>query len=592
MVTDVEPKRALALGLILATLVAYVSVLECDFVNLDDPKYVTANAHVRAGLSAGSVRWALVSTDASLWHPVTWLSHMMDVELYGLNPAGHHFTNLILHLANVVLLFLVLDRVTGAVWPSAMVAGLFGLHPLRVESVAWVAERKDLLSVFFALLTVWAYARYVERPGVARFVVVGLCLALALMSKPMLVTLPFVLLLLDYWPLRRLGLPPERDGAARRAAALLAEKAPLLALSAAASAIAVLAVGGHVTVGHLEPFPAGTRVANALVSYAKYLGTTLWPSGLAAFYPYPSAFATVEVLGATVALCGASALALATARSRPYLVVGWFWFLGTLVPVVGLVQAGSQAMADRFTYFPHIGFLVALAWGLYETARRRRSLARPLAACTVLVLGALGFCTYRQVQHWRDSKTLFTRALEVTTGNWLAYNNLGDALVKEGRLAEAAACFEESLRLLHANPDAHYNLGVVRAGQGRVAEAAVHYRAALHFDPTSANAHNNLGLVLLAEGRAEEAARELAETLRLRADAVAHFNLGLALTTLRQVDRAAQHFEAAVALMPRFAEAHYHLARSLAHQGRHDDADRHHSLALQIRPDLASVEPR
>ena len=560
---EAADRRTLPIAVLLAltTLLAYWPVVQCGYLNLDDDLYVTANPAVWGGLTLAGARWAFTTTHAGFWHPLTWLSHMLDVELWGPGPTGPHATNLLLHVANVVLLLLLLVRSTGALWPSAAVAALFALHPLRVESVAWVAERKDLLCGLFALTTIWAYVRYAERPRPGRYALVALSLALGLMAKPMLVTLPLVLLLLDRWPLRR--------GTSLR---LVVEKIPLLGLAASAAVAHMLTAQRAGAIGHLARFPLEARLANALVSYARYLGKTVWPSGLAVFYPYPSEWPVWQVAGAAVLLMGVTILALVQMRRRPYLLVGWLWFLGMLFPVSGVVQAGSQAMADRFTYLPLIGLFATAAWGGQDLLARWPVRPPALAACAVALLLALGCSTWWQVGYWHDSTRLFTHALEVTSGNWLAHNNLGDALAREGKLEEATQHFAESVRLEPSNPDAHYNLGVVLHRQGRPAEAIEHYRDALRLAPNYPNAHNNLGVALLDGGEVEQAIDELQQAFLLRQDAGTHFNLGLALATRGRTDEAIEHYREAVRLKPDFGAARQHLADALALQPKADEA--------------------
>ena len=550
----------LAALLALATAAAYWPVLHCGYLNLDDDLYVTANPAVRGGLTLAGVHWAFTATHAALWHPLTWLSHMLDVELWGSNPAGHHATNLFLHVVNTVLLLLVLVRLTRARWRSAVVAALFALHPLHVESVAWVAERKDLLSALFAFLAVGAYGRYAERPGPGRYAAVALALALGLMAKPMLVTLPFVLLLLDVWPLGR-GM----------SARLVLEKVPLLVLAAGAGVMELIAAGRSGAVGHLDRFPVAARLANAAVSYARYLGKTVWPTDLAVFYPYPSAWPAWDLAGAAFLLLATTAFAL---RRRSYLLVGWLWFLVTLVPVIGIVQAGSQAMADRFVYVPLVGPFLVVAWGAHDLLRRWPIRPPLIAAGAAALLGALGCLTWSQVHYWQNSVALFTHALEVTSDNWLAHNNLGDALARQGRLDEATLHFSASVALEPSNPDAYYNLGVVLQRKGRAEEAIAPYRAALLLKPEYPNLHNNLGLALLATGDVGGAVGELEQGVRLRPDAVAHFNLGLALARGGQADEAIAHYREALRSKPDFAEAARELAVALAAREKPEEAKR------------------
>jgi tetratricopeptide (TPR) repeat protein len=570
---------------------AYSAVVRCDFVNYDDPQYVTANGAVRAGLTIAGVRWAVTATDFVLWHPVTWVSHMLDVELYGLNPAGHHVTSVGLHLANVLLVFVVLVRLTGKTLPSLLVAALFGLHPLHVESVAWVSERKDVLSLFFALLGLWAYARYAERPAAGRMAAVAVCLAFALMAKPMLVTFPFLLLLLDYWPLRRFRHDSsDRPASTRIAQRLVVEKLPLLALSAAAMVATLATAGRGAAIGEAEMFPLGLRLENAVNSVAGYVVQTAWPQNLAVFYPYPRAFPWWRILTAGTLLAATTAAAFRMRRRRPHLLVGWLWFLGTLVPVIGIVQTGSQAMADRYTYLPHVGLFVAVAWSAREFAVRSRIHARVTAGLAAAMLVALGAATYRQTLVWADSVTLFEHALAVTDDNWLAHNNLGDALAKEGRLEAAASHFESALRLFAAYPSAHYNLAVARTRMGQTDAAIPHYREALRLDPRNLNARNNLGMALFQTGAVGEAVRELTEVVRVRPDPGARANLALALGKAGRHAEAAEQLRLVLAAMPQFAEGHYLLAEALSALNERGQAEEHYAKARELKPELARTQ--
>ncbi len=583
-------KLRVGLFLVVATLAAYWPLMRCGFVSLDDDVYVTANPHVRAGLTMDGIWWAFTTTHGSLWHPLTWLSHMLDVQLYGLNPVGHHLTNLYLHIANSILVFLILRRLSGAFWRSVAVGVLFALHPLRVESVAWVAERKDVLSMFFALLTIRAYVGYARHPSLARYGLVVLWCALGLLSKPMLVTLPFVLLLLDYWPLGRLRLDTGADAGRReRPARLVAEKIPLLVMAGGTSAVAFLVAARTGAVGRLDNLPMVARIANALVAYPRYIAMMLWPRSLAVFYPLAHSWSVWQLGGAALVLVGGCTVAIALRHSAPYAIVGWLWFVGALVPVIGLVQAGSQAMADRFSYFPLIGLFVVAAWTGHDVLRRW-PLPRPvLVAGAALLVGALGCSTFNQVTYWQSSTALFDHALAVTQGNWLAHNNLGDVLLRKGNVEEATAHFRESLRIEPDDPRARFNLGVALGIQHRTEEAIEQYEEALRLDPIDARTHNNLGLALLASGRIEEATGELRQATRLSPDAATHYNLGLALARGGRLDEAIEHYGEAVRLRPDFAEAHYGLGMVLARAGRLDEASVHSTEAVRLKPELAEA---
>lgn len=493
----------LAPGLALLTLLTFLPALDNGFVAYDDDLYVTANPGVQQGITAAGLRWALAAVVAENWHPVTLASHMLDAELFGLDPRGHHLTSLVLHAANVLLLFSFLRRTTGASWRSAAAAALFAVHPTRVESVAWVAERKDVLSGLFFFLCLLAYARYAERPSLPRYLAVVAALALGLAAKPMLVTLPFVLLLLDLWPLGRF-----RPGRLRP---LLLEKLPLLALSAAASAATLVAQRGALA----EALPLGQRLANALVAYATYLGKILLPRDLAVFYPMPPALPTWKVAGAALLLAVLTAAALQLGRRATYLPVGWFWFLGMLVPVIGLVQVGSQSMADRYTYLPAVGLFLIAAWGLPDALPRRKA-ARPiLTTATLAAILVLALAARAQTVHWRNTITLFHHAAAVTEGNYVAHLNLAEALREAGRREEALEHYRAAIAARPRLPRAYAALGGALRSWGHPAEALPPLRTALELDPTDARTHATLAMALDDLDRTEEAIAALRRALEL-----------------------------------------------------------------------------
>jgi Flp pilus assembly protein TadD len=549
-----------------------------EFLNLDDPLYVSRNPQVQAGLTPGGVAWAFTTYHADNWHPLTWLSLELDGQFYGLHPAGYHLTNVLLHVAAVLLLFAVLRSLTGAVWRSAVVAALFGLHPLRVESVAWIAERKDVLGAFFWMLTLAAYARYAGRPHWSRYLPVVLVFALGLMAKSMLVTLPCVLLLLDAWPLGRLGSTP------RSWLPLVLEKLPLLFLAAGACVLTLRAQGKLVM--PLERYPFAVRLENALVSYVRYLAKAAWPSGLALQYPHPGdTLSPAEVGGAALLLAAATTAALRWRRPGPYLPVGWFWYVGTLVPVIGLVQVATQALADRYTYIPLVGIFLALTWGAADLAARWRCqrLAALVAGAAVVALAVL---TWGQVHYWRDSRTLWAHTLEVTgDGNALAHNGLGVACLKAGRLDEAAHEFTAALRLRPAYADAHYNLGVVWLRRQDPAEAAPCFEAALRCDPNHLRALKSLGLALLVGGRGEEA-----EGYFTRAwdadpqDPAVSYGLGRCREREGRLDEAAADYRRAAALAPAEPLYRCQVAWVLRRQGQEDESRREYRRSLELDP--------
>ena len=476
----------ICLLLVIVTFAVYWQVRNFTFVNYDDSQYVTENQYVQAGLNYESIIWAFSSNHAANWHPLTWLSHMLDIQLYGMNPGAHHQTNLIFHIANALLLFFVLRKMTGSLWQSSVVAALFALHPLHVESVAWVAERKDVLSAFFWMLTMFSYARYAERPGINRYLPVVGFFILGLMAKPMLVTLPFVLLLLDYWPLRRMQFNPpadDRHSLQQRSPGLLLfwEKIPLFILALASSVVSFLAQKSGGALGSMEIYPLTTRVANAIVAYVKYIGKMIWPANLAVFYPHSGSLPAWQVIGAGVLLGFITFVAIRSFRQHPWFVVGWLWFLGTLVPVIGLVQVGLQAMADRYTYIPLIGLFIIVAWGVPQLMVRWRHKDKLLASTTVALFIILSVTSGLQLRHWKNSMTLFKHALDVTDNNYLAHNAFGNVLKEQGKINDNDAMRHYSMALEirsdYAAP--HYNIGHTLATQGKHQDAIDHFQKAI-----------------------------------------------------------------------------------------------------------------
>jgi tetratricopeptide (TPR) repeat protein len=542
----------LGAGLLLLTLAAYWRVGALGFVSLDDPQYVSANPVVLRGLSAEGLRYAFTTTDLGNWHPLTWLSHMLVVELWGVEPGAHHVANLVLHLGCVALLFWFAWRTTRALWAAALAAGVFGVHPLHVESVAWVAERKDVLSTLFWLLAMLAHVRWAETGRRRWYGATAAALALGLMSKPMLVTLPLVLLLLDAWPLRRWRGTASSGGAT--GGRLVIEKLPLLALSVTAGAITLWAQSAAGAMGALESPSLGLRLTNALRSTGIYLLQTLWPTQTAVFYPYPNEVPGLQVALAAVAIAGLTVLALALRRRTPCWAFGWLWFLLTLAPVLGIVQVGAQAHADRYVYVPHIGLLLGVAFGL---ERLTAGLRRVRAVRFFLALGLLagGFeATRLQVEVWRDDRRLFEHAIEVTGGSYLAHDYLGRALQAEGRLDEAIAQYRASIRLHPRFASAHVNLGNALEASGDSAGALESYRQATQHAPELAEAWVNLGAALGRAARYEEAATALARALELApGDPAAHMNAALNDLLRGHGAGATEHFREAVRLQPELA---------------------------------------
>jgi tetratricopeptide (TPR) repeat protein len=601
----------ICLLLIAATAAVYGQVIRFDFVSWDDPIYVTENVHVRRGLTTDGLVWAFTTAHGGNWHPLTGLSHMLDCQLYGVNPVGHHLTNIVLHILNALLLFGVLRVMTRAVFPSAFVAALFALHPLHVESVAWVSERKDVLSTLLGLLSMWAYVAYARRAGLGRYLLTALFLALGLMAKPMLVTLPLVFLLLDYWPLDRLRVGPEVGADDREATEsstaprlayprrsighLLLEKIPLAALSAISSAVTFTVQRSQGSMQPADVVPIQLRVANALVSYVWYIGKTIWPSSLSVLYPHPNLaggtpWAAWQVAGAAVLLLVISVLMIRVTRRR-YAIVGWLWYLGTLVPVIGLVQVGYQAAADRYTYVPLIGLFIIAAWGgadLVASWQRRHPLVRPaMALAAAVVVAAAMACTWSQARYWRDAVTLYEHALEVAPRHPLMHNNLGFVLRSQGKLDRAIRHYRQALEVDPNFALAHNNLGNALHSQGKLDEAIRHYRRALQADPDLALAHNNMGYALQSRGKLDEAIRHYRRALQADPDlALAHNNLGFALRSQGMLDEAIRHYRRALQADPDFALAHNNLGFVLQSQGMLDEAIRHYRHALRVEPNF------
>jgi len=590
------PEVLISLFLITATLAVFWSVKNFDFLTLDDEEYVTENPHVQVGLTAKGVLWAFTTMHASNWHPLTWLSHMLDGVLYGLSPGGHHLTNLLFHITSTLLLFWLFKRMTGGLWRSGWVALLFALHPLHVESVAWVSERKDVLSTFLWMLTMWTYVAYANRPSQGRYGLVFLSFALGLLSKPMLVTLPFVLLLVDYWPLRRFPTEPAKNlydsqsKTSLRSVAfhLIWEKVPFFVLVAVSSVLTLVAQRG--AIASLEVIPLGTRIANALISYVCYIGKTIWPSGLAVQYPYSSQFPMWEVAGAALILVGVSVWVIWEGRRRPYLGMGWSWYLGTLIPVIGLVQVGAQAMADRYTYVPLIGLFIMMVWGISDLLAGWRYQRALLSASALLLITVLTFLTRTQLQYWSNSVTLFKRSLNVTVDNYLSHNSYGVVLARKGKNEEAITHFTEALKLRPNFAKAHNGLGVALSRQANYQEAILHYNEALRIKKDYAEAYNNLGVALARQGKVQEAFIHYKEALRIMPLSVdAHYNIGNLFGLQGNYQEAIYHFTEILKIKPNDVEVHYNIGVALAEQGKNEEAITHFTEALRLKPNFSEA---
>ncbi|HEX3798193.1 MAG TPA: tetratricopeptide repeat protein [Verrucomicrobiae bacterium] len=594
----------------LSTLVLYLPALRHSFVEYDDQQYVTENPHVQAGLTWSGVKWAF-GFHASNWHPLTWLSHMLDCQIYGGNAGGHHLTNVLLHAASTLFLFLALNRLTGKLWRAAAVAALFAWHPLHVESVAWIAERKDVLCGFFWMLTLYAYVIYLEKKSVFRYVMVVVMFVLALMAKPMAVTLPFVLLLIDVWKDQLAGVRSELNAERRvRSAELgdwgwwswvVVEKMPLFLLSVVgcwltmgAQRDAIVSTGG---------LPIGERVAHTALAYWHYLIATFWPWPMAVYYPYdagrsfvPAIVAGMGLVGITVLIClavmknGARGYARPLGKSKAYLLVGWLWFLGTLVPVIGLVQVGDQAWADRYTYLPLVGIFIAVVWGIGEFSAQCgvRSAKWGIAA---LVGAGMMVATSVQLTYWRNTTALFEHAYKVTHQNYMALTVLGSVLASEGKLDAAIADYRQAIKYKPGFPEAYFFLGNALEQQGHTEEAIADYRVALWFKPVTEQAHIFLGMILGKQNKYDEAAVEYSAALAANSDsAIAHNNLARILHTQGKLDEAIEHYLAALAIDPKLTLAQNNLGILLLQKGRTDEGVQHLREALRLKPGDAETE--
>jgi tetratricopeptide (TPR) repeat protein len=589
-----QPWRTFAVSvfLVCAVWAVFGQTRRFDFVNFDDPIYVYESSAITHGLSLASIKWAFTHRHADNWHPMTTVSHMLDCQLWGLSPGAHHLTNVLVHAVTSVFLFLLLCMMTGSFWRSAFVAAVFAIHPLRVESVAWVAERKDVLSGLFFMLTLWAYVRYVQQVQVSRpksAVWYGLALglfALGLMSKPMLVTLPFILLLLDYWPLKRMANDGVRTGDGWR---LAAEKMPFLLLAAAICVATLFAQSNSmVSAQHLNFLG---RVGNALISYTAYLGQMVFPIGLGVFYPHPGTHLSLSSLGISMTvLTIISAGVLARYRGFPYLIVGWLWYLGMLVPVIGFVQVGLQARADRYTYLPQIGLYIMMTWSVADLCGGWSYRRIVLGSAGTAVLAGLLALARVQTSYWQNSITLWTHTLACTSENYLANYNLGVALGTQAKFDEAIPRYEQALKIRPDYAEAHLNLANALTDQGKSDAAIQHYERALQLKPDSATAHNDLGTALDDQGKFDEAIQHYVRALELKPDyASAHYNWGKALVAQGKLDEAVSHYERALQLKPDYANAQYNLGNALAKQRKFSMAISHFEEALQLNPNYAEA---
>ncbi len=615
------------LFLTVATLLAFWQVIHCDFTNYDDPYYVTKNKPVQNGITLEGVRWAFTTFHFANWHPLTWISHMLDVQLFGLKPWGHHLTNLLFHLANTLLLFFVLHRMTKSIWRSAFVSALFALHPLHVESVVWVAERKDVLSSFFWMLTLAAYVFYVDRPGFRRYLLVVSAFVLGLMAKPMLVTLPFVLLLLDYWPLQRLQKNKPEHGIqtkVNKAVAsdkrkgktikqadikeevkaepvssefkwelmrpLLWEKVPLFVLAMLSSIVTYIAQQKGGTVASIETYSLGVRIANAFVSYITYIAQMFWPNNLAVFYPHPGMRPAWQAWVSFALLAVITVVVLRAARRFQYLAVGWLWYGGTLVPVIGIVQVGLQARADRYTYIPMIGLFIMAAWGIPQLLQKWRYRREGLFASCVLTLSCCSVITWTQTGYWQNSITLFDHAIKVTDRNLSAYNNRGNAYYSLGNYNQAIEDFDNAIEVDPKFTEAYINRGLAYSDLGNNARAIEDYDKAVEADPRHAETYNNRGNAYYGLGDKKKAIEDYGKAIEINPEyANAYFNRGNVYYSLGNLKQAIEDYNKAIEVYPDYARAYANRGNAYADLGNNAAAIEDYSKAIEADPRIADV---
>ena len=583
-----------------STLLVFWQVRNFDFTNYDDNLYVSENPHVLGGLTYDGIIWAFTTGHTGYWHPLAWLSLMFDCQLFGPDPGRIHLVNLFLHIANTLLLFALLKKMTGSLWPSAFVAAAFALHPMHVESVAWIAERKDVLSTLFWLLTLAAYAGYVKRPSIFRYLISLMLFAIGLMAKPMLVTLPFVLLLFDYWPLDRFAATrtvKTAGGKSRKPAPIhdgrailyriIIEKIPFFVLAAVSSVITFIVQKVSGAVININALPLQDRVANAIVSYMRYIGKMVWPQNLAVFYPFDIGnFTYLQITLCAILLLVISIFVIGFGRKQKYLLVGWFWFIGTLIPVIGLVQVGAQALANRYTYISYIGLFIMIAWGLPELLSKWPQRKIALGLSMVIVLTILGICAHQQVSYWNNGTSLFTHVIKVTQDNYFAHYGLGISYKNLGCHQDAIESYKQAIRINPDYDEAYNDLGISYFILGRYQDAIEAYKQAIRINPDLAKAYNNLGNACLFLERYQDAIESYKQAIGIKPDlAEAYYNLGAAYLKLGRYQNAIEAYKQAIRIKPDLAEAHYNLGKALVAQGQIYEALDQLRQAIRLRPD-------
>lgn len=568
------------------TVSIYWQIQGHDFIILDDPSYIYENNHVIRGLSLESVKWAFTESHVANWHPVTWISHILDHEFYELEPGGHHRTNLIFHTVNAILLFLVFMRMTGAFWQSATMATLFAIHPLHVESVAWASERKDVLSMFFMMLTIWAYIRYVEKRETKKYLLVVLFFALGLMSKPMLVTLPFVLLLLDFWPLNR-----AQEGLKK----IITEKIPLFGLAIVSSLITFLVQQSDGATKSLVYYSMQSRIFNAISSYAEYLVKMVWPTKLSILYPHPGlVLLSWKVVLSGMVLIGITVLAVKTIRRAPYIAVGWFWYVGTLVPVIGFVQVGGQTMADRYTYIPLIGIFIIVAWGipcLLKNIRRKKQI---LIALSMVVGSIFSFASWSQAKYWENSIVLFEHAIEVVDDEnrnfAMAYNSLGLSYYKNKEYEKAIFHLKKCLKIDPDHWKCYHNIGDILVQKKEFQKAIRYFKRGIKINSKNYRGHNNIGVVLQRMGKVEESIKHFKKSIELKPDqGLSYYNLGKLLAENNRFNEAIFEYKKALKIDPKSFMIHLGLGNALAEKGLYPESIDHYKMAIRIKPDFPAA---
>ena len=578
--------------LVTITASVYWQVQHHDFVIFDDNEYITENPRIHDGLNTDSIIWAFTSFHSNNWHPLTWISHMLDVKYFGMNAGRHHLMNLFFHVANTLLIFLIFRKMTGSLWESAFVAALFAIHPMHVESVAWASERKDVLSTFFWMLTILSYIWYIQNITIKRYLPVFLFCLCGLLSKPMVVTLPFVLLLLDYWPLNRIQFNIAENNSQKIIFKnLIFEKIPLIALATVSSLITFFAQKAGGVVKSFDAFSITSRVSNAIISYVKYIFKMFYPIDLAFLYPHPGTYPIWEITGASLLLIIATILALKYTKKYPYVIVGWLWYIGTMVPVIGLVQVGRQSMADRYTYVPFIGLFIILSWGASDLFKKLKYRQIGIAVTAMSSLLFLSIITWNQIEKWKTSAAMLQHAIKVTSDNYIAHDLLGVDLYRKGQIDESIKEFKKAIQIKPEYKFSHFNMGVALFKKGKIETAIKEFEKAIIIQPAYFDAHINLGIALFQKGQINKAIDHYLQASKIKPDhMITHLNLGIILAQQGRTDEAIKHLLHAIRINPGFAEAYYRLGNILSRENRIESAKKYYLKALAINPEFINAK--